>query len=377
MKKVLILGNPDDVILSRYVDAIQQVDEFQITVMTLKHEFSYKKYYEELGVKLIKTIPSLGRIANIPLISNIFRRAYYHLYLFPFLIWKRFDYIHVHTMAEFSLFLARNILGSSKLICTYWGSDLHRYPLRSNNALWCLDHAKHIVLPTIDMKTLFMELFDEKYHSKLTIVKFGVNGFQYIDQIKSNFTIKECKRKLGISPELITVAIGYNAYKEQQHMAVLQSIAGLSQEYRSRIAIVLQMTYGDKSGEYILSIRKELERLGCRYVILEEYLDNLDVACLRYATDIFIHAQISDALCATIQEYLYAGTTVLNPKWIRYTDLKQNDIIYHEYSDFSDLSIQMKHLLAGPLQRIVINAESLLKLSSWSEVAKDWAKLYS
>ena len=34
-----------------------------------------------------------------------------------------------------------------------------------------------------------------------------------------------------------------------------------------------------------------------------DYMSDEEIACLRLSADVFVHAQVSDALCTTIQEY--------------------------------------------------------------------------
>ena len=93
-------------------------------------------------------------------------------------------------MSAYSLFLARRISGHSGLICTYWGSDLHRHPVQNDDADWCLRKAKHVVVPTIEMCEKFLTMFGNEHMGKLRIIKFCVNGFDYIDKIESSITCR-------------------------------------------------------------------------------------------------------------------------------------------------------------------------------------------
>lgn len=377
MKRIFVLGNPNSVILYRYALSVHEPGVTELIIATDTDNFLYRSLYEQHGFTVIRTTPfQLAFLVRLPRLRNFLKYLYYYLYMFPKLKHMRFDGIHVHSMSAYSLFVARHISASTRLVCTYWGSDLKRNPVTNDDARWCLRYAAHIVVPTIEMKNHFVQIFGHTYSNKLRIIKFGVTGFDHIDKVLAEFTPVQCKQQLGISTEYITVAIGYNAYRAQQHLEVINALSLMPSQQRKRIALVLQLTYGQEDAVYLGEIRTALQRLGCKFLLLESYMDDEQVARLRLATDVFIHAQTTDALCATIQEYLYAGARVLNPVWLPYADLKNCGIEYTEYTCFEQLPSLIGNLLNGNPRPQKTYREALREMSSWENLSTECTMLY-
>lgn len=378
MIKVLVLGNPDDLILSAYVNAVLAVEPMDIWVSATETEFSHRSRYEHKNVFIFQAAPRLGWLKRVSRLNNLLRYFYYYFYLFPLLRRQRFDIVHVHGMQDFAIFIARHLTtNTSQLICTYWGSDLHRHPIKSKAAEWCLRKAKYIVLSTLPMRDRFFEIFGQQYCEKMRIIKFGVTGFIHIDTLSQHSTPEECKLRLGIPTDKIAIAVGYNTYPAQQHLKALEAIARLPDHLRKKLFLVFQMTYGDKDPSYSRLIRQAAEQMDCAYRMFETYMGDEETACLRLAVDIFVHAQLTDAFCATIQEYLYAGATLINPAWIHYPDLHEHAIPYLEYATFDELTQVLEKLLTEGVRRDARHRTKLATMSSWPSVAKTWAKLYS
>ena len=62
-------------------------------------------------------------------------------------------------------------------------------------------------------------------------------------------------------------------------------------------------------------------------------------------SDILLHAQLTDAFSASIQESLYAETIVFNGEWLKYTDLPNSEERLVEYSDFDDMVKKLDYVL--------------------------------
>lgn len=107
-----------------------------------------------------------------------------------------------------------------------------------------------------------------------------------------------------------------------------------------------------------------------------DYMSDEEIACLRLSADVFVHAQVSDALCTTIQEYLYTGAIVLNPDWIQYSDLRENRIAYIEYVCFDQIPDVVGTILKTRETEELPNRAVLIDMSSWNMVAPQLAKLY-
>ena len=96
----------------------------------------------------------------------------------------------------------------------------------------------------------------------------------------------------------------------------------LPKDVLDKLTIVLQMTYGNGSREYVKEVKAKAQKLGCDLLIFEDYMDEKEIAVLVKATDYYINSQKSDAMSGAMLEYLYADTIVLNPSWLDYDELK-------------------------------------------------------
>ena len=118
-----------------------------------------------------------------------------------------------------------------------------------------------------------------------------------------------------------------------------------------------------------------------RHKAIEEFLNDNNLGKLRESTDVFIHAQKTDASSASVQEYLYARKVVYNPVWIQYRDLKDNNVFYFEYNDYDELVKKLESYLhtglsEQELENISKNSDIIWNLSSWDSVSKKWEELY-
>jgi hypothetical protein len=103
-----------------------------------------------------------------------------------------------------------------------------------------------------------------------------------------------------------------------------------------------------------------------------------DVARLCLSTDILIHAQVTDAFSATVQEFLYGGSLLINGGWLDYSDFDLNNIKYIEFNKFDDLPIILDKTL-DDIQNIKFNMggnrKNLLNISSWAANRKNWMRI--
>lgn len=289
----------------------------------------FVEFYDKKGVNLIDThergsllskIPKLGVLAN--LYREVKRTA----------ADQRFDVIHVHSMNNYIYtYFAINILGkyADKIICTYYGSDIFtksEKELKRFSKL--IEKIDVITMASDNMIKRFEEAYDSKYTQKIKKVAFGLSGFSNIDRTDDKY--KELENKF-------VVAIGHNNCVEQQHLEVLSQIEELKPEIQKNITIVLQLTYGNGSEEYINEIREKINNLKSEVVCFTEYMNGYEIAKLINSVDVYVNSQKTDALSGAMLEYLYGKTTVLNPVWIDYSDLDTLGINYLKYDNFNQV----------------------------------------
>ncbi len=379
--KILIIGDANSVFVYNYIRhvLVPKNDEIYL-ICEQTSGVNYLDFYKQHNVKLVELTPNIPTfITKIPkvrgLVNTLTANKNLHSYLKTV---GKLDTVHIHGMWKRNCFICKDIYNyADTLICTYWGSDIFRTPDKRKCTKICLEKAKYITMATKAMLNKFVEVFGHQFDGKIKSVKFGIDGFDSIDEVSKTETEQSCKEYFGIEPDRTVISIGYNAKREHQHLKVIDELKKLPESLLSKITIVLQMTYGlYNPAPYYSEIELKLKNMPCKYKILKDFMSDDDIARLRLATDIFIHAQTTDAFSASIQEYLYAGKVVINPKWINYGELKSNNVSYIEYENFSELSGLVLDVLENNRLNLNDNKNILRDISSWDIVKNKWYNLY-
>ena len=293
---------------------------------------------------------------------------------------EKYDLLIVHFIRKDFLTIALHLMPlAKKSIAAFWGSDMFR---ASKNTVRFkrigLKRFDHINITTDVMLERFFQDYGHAFDGKISRARFGINGLSIL---KSCLTKPAGSISLpDIPKEKIVVAVGYNGFQAQQHLLVINELKKLSKEALDRIHLVFRMTYGGNS-EYIATIKNEAKQLGCTYTVYSEYLSDEASAALTCVTDVFIHAQKTDALSASMLEHLYAGALVFNPVWIPYQELQNQDVFYFKYRSFEELgqllekNLMKKEQLQSPVEPEKMRSY-IEKLASWECLKEDWKKIY-
>lgn len=378
--KILIVGDANSVFIQKHIEEVLLPHGYSISLICdRKSDIRFAEFYQMNSVELIETAAYFWTfIDKVPKVRGIVHRLYSKIAMNAYIKqFGSFDIVHIHGMWNYSWDFSLAKYANS-VICSYWGSDLFRSPQTNRHMIDCLMRAKYITISTKEMKQKFNEIFGLQFDEKIRSVKFGVTAFEAINALLCNTSKEDCKRSFGIAADKIVVSIGYNAKHQHQHLAVLAELAHLTFDQLSQITLVLQMTCGAASQSYLDSVDAALRKLPCESIVFSTFMDINEVAKLRIATDIFIHAQTTDAFSASVQEYLYAGATLINPTWIKYGDLKDANIDYFEYHNFSELPSLLLHCISNSKEEFIIaeDRKKLYNLSSWKSVSSQWAELY-
>lgn len=264
---------------------------------------------------------------------------------------------------------------AKKIVLTPWGSDVLRarpFMLKRLRKLVRLSDAVTAQRGSRfeqDVKRIL-----DVPQNKLYDLAFGVKA---IDEILAHpaITVETAKEALGITGSYVIV-VGYNASFGHNHLKVIDQIATIKNRLPSNYLLVLPLTYGG-SPEYKAKIKNSLEAYQLNYLILDKYMSNLDVVNLRMATDLFIHAQTSDANAGTIAEYLLCQKKIINPVWITYPHYETNGSPFYSFSNFEELP----EVIISAIQDFSLRVSPLLKKSichcGWGEKSKEWVALYN
>ncbi|WP_290772816.1 glycosyltransferase [Anaerofustis sp.] len=377
--KILLIGNADSFWIKEYIEYIllkESNDIFVVSKSVTNKDF--KKFYDENNINILNTdkgtflfdfIPRLRTLINMKKkVKKEYKKG-------------KFDVVHIHSVpSNFMItFLNNHIVKyAEKVICTYWGSDLlSKDKGQLRNAIPCLNKAKYISYSSDGMDKYFHDVFGDTYNNKIVRAKFGISIYDVINQVKKDKSKEECKEFFGINKNKTSVAIGYNGNIRQHHLDVLKEIGKLEDSVLSKINIVIQLSYGLTSNEYKSEILDSLSKMNVEYTIIEDFLNKEHAAMLRLATDVFIHAQDSDAFSASIQECVYSGSILLNPSWIIYKEFDDLGIDYIIYNSFSEINRYLRKVINKEVLFDNTKKSNLLyNKYSWHAVKNDWEKLY-
>lgn len=376
--KILVIGQTSSFWIKEYV--VRALDP-SVDEVYLLYDSHYgeeiKQEYEKKNVHLICTdrgVPILGRIPKIRTAINLF----YHMSKLS--KDKKFDVIEFQGMptGKIMFFFEKVILKfAKKVVCMYWGSDLLATPIeRVRYAEGTLKKASYIVFDSNNLRDKFHEIFGNVYDSKIVDTRLGTSIFDDLDVVLKRRTKAQCKAYFGLSENAKVVAIGYNGSKRQQHIEVLKELAQIEKEKMKDVTLLLHLGYGLESVEYRMEIEDYLKNNFNNYKIIDQFLDKEQTAMLRYAVDIFIHAQVSDALAGSIKEYLYAGAILINPTWIDYSECKTLGVRYWEYESWNELPSLLEKSLKTSLEEVEKNRDLLYEHFSWDAVKPEWDKIH-
>lgn len=103
------------------------------------------------------------------------------------------------------------------------------------------------------------------------------------------------------------------------------------------------------------------------------------VSKFRAITDIFIHAQTTDAISCAMIEHLFAGSIVINGEWLKYGILDENDISYEIFKNFDSLPKVLERAIDN-IEELkdnqILNQSRIEKVWSWNSLRKFSLNLY-
>ncbi len=365
--KYLVVGNADSIYIKSLIEKTMLTYDEKVSVLSRENKL-YSDYYAKKGIKVIREKYSDGKIGTLLCgIKNL--KAFK----------GKYDIISFHFITNRSLLMIPIAkLFGKKVFVSYWGSDILREKKGSILAKAVLKLADGITVINSEMIKKFHLLYGRRFDKKIHMIDFGSDTIDYM----KNMTVsdEELRAKYNIENDKVIISVGYNSSEEQQHLKVLDKIMLLPEEQKKHIHLLLRITYGSGSEEYKNKIKELSKKTGCTYSFFESYLSDEEISEITKITDIFIHAQTTDAQSATMCEHLYCKCLVLNPKWIRYKEL-ENKVFYLSFKDFDEMLEILKDNMSkkkssGLYDRMNSNSDVIFKICSWESYIPKWRKLY-
>lgn len=347
--KVLIIGDSGSIFVKQYIEyVLLPLPKIEIVLIQENSSSSqYLDFYRDNGVFVEPLVFNKNKwLFKIPIV-----RSFLGVRIWCKKIKKKygcFDMLHIHGLNRSRGNIGHYLNGiCKKNVISVWGDEIFRQsPKNCKSYMKYYDKADTITVSTKAMLNKFNDTYGNIYVHKIVMNKFAIGLFDKIDNIKRNYSRESLCKMFGIdNPEKKIVFVGHNGREAQRHIELTSALNELSIKDRKQIVLVYTMTYGVKSNEYLLELENRIKEINCDYVILSEFLDEEMTAKLRCICDILLHAQLTDAFSASIQESLYSGSIVVNGSWLPYEEIPQYRQHYIEYDDISEISNVLSNIL--------------------------------
>lgn len=375
-KRILIISPDSRHFVQDYIDNVLSSDEYEICFLSINADKNDKTWVDnEVTVYNLKNKQDEPSVITI--FFSIIRLLKYRKLI------GYVDVIHYHyidyrftRLADF--FLKNN---GSKTILTFWGSDLLRADAKRISRLKYLYKRSSIInVMSQEMLVDFNKKTNDEFKEKTIILDFGNSAIEEIKN-KNTFEYKnEAKNKWNIPSDRIVVHVGYNGSRSHQHIKVAQALSKLDEELKNKIYIILPFGYSCLSADYKKEVEEAFYEAGVDYRIEAKYLSLNEIISFRLTADIFLYAQETDAISSSVLEYLSAGTLVLKPKWLDYSELTTLGVKMSEYDSFERLPIELTRIIQTMKDyrsELFQNPEIVVSNKSWESLKNRWLELYS
>ena len=271
-----------------------KLDIFNVSLSVkgeIPHEYLYENIYkpERNYPKILYKIPKIRGWIGLNDLEK----------LFASISVQKYDIINIHNVSTFSFHIRKYIdQMTENLVLTPFGSEILRIKRSKYDSYSKLfNSAPYITCIQTSLRSEILKfnvpesrIVDLVYGSDILDLLIG-NSLIDKNIAKSNLNINNC----------YSIVCGYNGYKTQNHLQIIKALSKVKSQLPSNYLLLFPMTYGAPAG-YIDKVRKCLKRYNINYLIIEEFLNSNDLMSLRLCADIFIHAQPTDNLSASILE---------------------------------------------------------------------------
>jgi len=296
-------------------------------------------------------------------------------------ILNNYDIINFHSLSPSTLEFTDFIEPDKKVILSFWGSDLFQINGIKNYVaqINALKRADLITVQSYEMELTVLAKFGSVIKAKIVRALFGINDsvFDKLDKIKDAGLDSDFLEKYSIPGNKIKVTVCYCGNPVCNHIPIINELEKLNKTVKDKIHLMVPMTYGYYSIDYLEEVKSLLYRSKITFTLLEKYLPYEDVLKMRVYSDIMIMMNKSDALSQSVSEFLYAENLLISAAWLPYSPFRLNKIIMYE-SDFPGLSeivsnaVKNQQLLKNSLKE---NPQKVKKLTAFSNLWQQWPEM--
>jgi hypothetical protein len=304
-------------------------------------------------------------------------------------ILNSYDIIHIHSLSVGTLSFVNYLNADKKVILSYWGSDL--FQIWGTDLITANDLKDHyqqvdpikkadiITVFNYEMERAVIAKFGPDVKDKIIRLLFGIKDelFDKMDQIKQNSPDLNFLKKYNIPENKIKITVGYCGDPICNHLPVLDELDKLDAVTKQKIHLLVPMTYGNFTNEYMQDVRLKLNESNISFTLFDKFLSLDELLKLRVTSDIMIQMSKSDALSASVCEAVYADNLLISAGWLPYSPLRLEKIFFYE-TDFSQLGETVKYALNKFDEvkvKLASNPERIKKLTSSNSTVQQWVDI--
>jgi len=291
---------------------------------------------------------------------------------------RQYEVFHFHFIQYSYLRSVWFVPPTSRIICTFWGSDLLRThdPFNHFFVSKALSRADFITTQSVELQELILSRYGQQLKPKIRVRKLSLDT-SIFDKIDAAGTREAAKASMSISADKLVVVVGHNANPFNNHMAVIEALGSLSM--REKLHVIVPFAYAADRPGYDEELGKAAARLQLKLHFIKEYLESDSVAAVRVITDIMIHVPSTDALSGAATECMYAGNLLVTGAWLPYGPFKEAGLYYRVTDSLENLSVVIEQAISNlesERQKCRVNKEAIRRHFFPEVTAPPWAELY-
>ena len=290
---------------------------------------------------------------------------------------SHFDIVDIHFPKEIVKY-AMPILRimTKNIVITPWGSDVMR-----------VEDKKEIkTLTKIYSKAEHVTVGKESSIGKCAIAKFKVDPkkmvklgwggefFDFIQENAQNVTTETAKERFGLIGKFV-ITCGYNTQPAQRHEGIVNAIYEVKDQLPDNLTLLFPFTYARRpeNDRYTNTITEKAKALGFNVVVVDEYLDMMDLLKLRMATDVFVHVQDTDAGSRCVMEYVLCNKRIVHGAWVNYAYLEDyKPSCYFPVDKMENLGSVIVKACNAKVEELPQEVRSIILERGWNNKMTHW-----
>ena len=261
---------------------------------------------------------------------------------------NKYDIINIHSLTPNTISFINYINQDKKIILTFWGSDLYQTSgIKNYDAQFkAMKRADIITVLNYEMEKVVLAKFGSELKNKIFHTALGIDDeiFNLMDDNKKVRPDLNYMTKYNIPENKIKITVSYSGNPVCNHLLILHELEKMDNKIKENIHLLVPMTYGNISPEYMEEVIMALDRTNISYTLFDKFLSLNELAKLRVNSDVMIQMNKSDGFNTSVREALYADNILISAVWLPYSLLRLENIFFYE-TDFTKLTSSLSFVI--------------------------------